>query len=68
MTSEIESEVENMCNLSELVERQGMEQGILETNIKAIKNLMETFKLTAEQAMEVLKIPMTDRQDYYARL
>ena len=35
---------------------------------KAIKNLMEYFKIDAERAMDVLKIPVSERPMYGARL
>ena len=37
---------------------------IEEVEIKFIKNLMETTKLTAEQAMDALKIPESNREKY----
>ena len=36
------------------------------TLVSAIRNLMENLKLSAEQAMDALKIPKED-QDYYAK-
>ncbi len=72
MTSEMESEASTMCNLSELVERQGIEKGIEKgvwnANLEAIKNLMVTLKLTAKQAMDALKIPVEEQEKYLAKL
>lgn len=42
----------------------GLEKGTL----KAIKNIMSTLKLTAEQAMTALRIPETDKRKYADRL
>lgn len=39
-----------------------------ETLLKAIKNLMETLKLSADQAMVTLKIPDADKSKYIAKL
>jgi hypothetical protein len=39
-----------------------------EEKISLISNLMETMKLTAEQAMNALKIPAEERQMYASRL
>jgi predicted transposase YdaD len=39
-----------------------------EKEISLISNLMETMKLTAEQAMNALKIPVEERQMYASRL
>jgi hypothetical protein len=61
--------VSNMCNLSEGVRDEGieigMERGVKVGNIASIKNLMETLKLSMQQAMDALKIPDADRA-YYA--
>ena len=68
MTKELGKEIDNMCNLSEGIERRGIEKGISigekraqETNIKT---LMETMHLTAQQAMDALKIPAEKRGLY----
>ena len=54
-----------MCNLSKGVEERGiaigLERGIETTTLNAIRNLMETLKLTAEQAMEALKVPKEEK-------
>ena len=54
-----------MCNLSKGVEERGiaigLERGIETTTLNAIRNLMETLKLTAEQAMETLKVPKEEK-------
>ena len=54
-----------MCNLSKGVEERGiairMERGTETTTLNAIRNLMETLKLTAEQAMEALKAPEAEK-------
>ena len=51
---------------------QGLERGIergLETGtLNAIRNLMENLKLTAEQAMEALKVPEEDKVKYVGML
>lgn len=60
ITDEIGREVSEMCNISKGVLEQGMEKGKLE----AIRNLMDSLKLTAAQAMDALKIPEADRPKY----
>lgn len=61
MTKTLESEVQDLCNLSKGVEEKGIAIGIeLEREagtLRSIKNLMDTLKLTAEQAMAALKVP-----------
>ena len=39
-----------------------------DTLLQAIKNLMETLKLTKEQAMDALKIPADQREKLAAKL
>lgn len=39
-----------------------------ETLLEAIKNLMDSMKWTAEQAMAAMKIPDADRGKYLAKL
>ena len=38
------------------------------TMINAIKNIMDGLKYTAQQAMELLKIPADDQPKYLAKL
>ncbi len=64
MTKEIEEEVLEVCNLGMAVESAGAEK----TMIKNIKNLMESMKWTAQQAMDALKIPKNDQAKYAAKL
>lgn len=72
MTREIEEEVVEMCNLGMAVETMGYERGIAHgsesTKIDDIRNLMQTLKLTAQQAMDALKIPKDDQQKYEQKL
>ncbi len=80
MTKTLESEVSVMCNLSKGVEERGMargleqglmrglEQGLETATLNAIRNLMETLKMTTEQAMEALKIPEEEKAKYTTML
>lgn len=43
------------------------EEGREETLLISIKNLMQMLKMTAEQAMDALQIPV-DEQEKYARM
>lgn len=49
-------------------EQKADEKARQENSIELIKNLMETMKMTAEQAMEALKVPVKDRKKYMAGL
>ena len=64
MTREIEEEVSETCNLGMAVETMGKEKMLLSN----IRSLMETLKLTAEQAMDALKIPKGDQEKYQKKL
>ena len=76
MTKTMESEVSAMCNLSKGVEERGiaiglergMERGLETGTLNAIRKLMETLKLTAEQAMEALKVPEEEKVKYAGML
>jgi hypothetical protein len=61
--------VSDMCNLSEGVKNEGIEIGLErgheERIIISVETLMETLKLSMQQAMDALKIPEADRA-YYA--
>ena len=61
MKDEIEREIEEQ-----------KQQAVLETerkiSIELIKNLMDSTKWTAEQAMEAMKVPVKDREQYTAGL
>lgn len=76
MTKELESGVTDVCNLSKGVEEKGIAIG-MERGLKAgmeagklqdIKNLMDTLKLTAEQAMAALKVPENEWLKYAGKL
>ena len=56
--------VEMMCKAMEEM-REDVEQ---RTMVTAIKNVMETLKFTAQQAMDALKIPAADQPKYLAKL
>lgn len=80
MTKELESGVTDVCNLSKGVEEKGiaigmerglkagMEAGMEAGMLQAIKSLMDTLKLPAEQAMAALKIPENEQFKYASRL
>ena len=61
-----------MCNLGMAVELKGVKRGFTQgteaTTLQNIKNLMETLHLTAQQAMDALKVPKDDQAHYAAML
>ena len=72
MTQTMEREVSTMCNLSQGVMKKGMEkgraEGVAETTLTSIKNLMETLGLSVDAAMAALKVPEVDRPKYSKQL
>ncbi len=53
-----------MCKAMEEMRNEAVERNILQT----IRNLMETMKWSAEQAMTAMKIPEADKLKYAAKL
>ncbi len=47
---------------------EGRAEGCDDTNVKNIRNLMDSFKLTAKQAMDALKIDVKDQIKYARQL
>lgn len=72
MTEILEGGIHEMCNLSKGVAekgfRRGMEQGMEQETLRSIQSLMETLHLTAEQAMEALKVEDAQRGMYAEKL
>ena len=56
--------VDLMCKAMEQM-REDVEQ---RTTLNAIKNIMEGLKYTAQQAMDLLKIPVSDQPKYLSKL
>ena len=48
--------------------KEGREEGMEIANLKSIKNLMETLEISAEKAMDLVKIPTEEREKYLAKL
>ena len=57
-----------MEDLREESIRRGRQQGIDQNRIESIKNIMEGLKYTAQQAMDLLKIPVSDQPKYLAKI
>ena len=84
MTETIEKEVSEMFNFSQAIveeseargreigeklgEARGLKAGIEQTSLSAIRSLMQTMKLTAQEAMQALCIPEADREGYLAKI
>ncbi len=57
-----------MYRTFEEIRKEGLEQGAEQARIDSIRNLMDSLKMTAQQAMEVLKIPASEQSAYAAKL
>ncbi len=76
MTQELNREVNNMFDLSQALveeseargEARGLKIGLEQASLIAIRNLMKTMKLTAQDAMQALCIPESEREKYLAKL
>jgi len=64
MTQTLETEVRQMCNLSQGVEEKGRIKGRAEGILSSIRSLMANTGWTLEKAMEALGIPEADRPKY----
>ena len=60
--------VEIMCKVMEDMRNEAIQRGIDQNRIESIKNVMESFKVDAQQAMDALKIPVADQPKYLNRL
>ncbi len=71
---------ENMCELLDRVEAEGVAKGITQgrqeglregidiAQLNDIRSIMEGLKYTSQQAMDLLKIPAPDRERYMSKL
>lgn len=51
-----------MCQVFEELAEKRADEKVLDEKVNLIKNLMETMKWTAEQAMEAMKISETEKK------
>ena len=68
----MDREVSLMCNLSQGVEacgiEKGIKQGIEDGRVMSVRDLMDSMGWSADEAMNALRIPEDDRQNYLAKL
>lgn len=60
--------VDIMCKMMEDLRAESIQRGIDQNRVESIKNLMQTLKLTAQQAMDALLIPVSEQPKYAAKL
>ena len=72
MTQTLEGKVRRMCNLSQGAMERAMKKeigiGENKATLNAIRNVMNSFKVPADAAMEALYIPEADRSKYKAMI
>jgi len=57
-----------MCKEMEKMRNDVEQRTAFKTNLDAIRHIMEGMKYTAQQAMDLLKIPESERDKYIAKL
>ncbi|MDO5297621.1 MAG: hypothetical protein Q4F00_13520 [bacterium] len=80
ITTNIETEINQMCNLGEAIYRDGLAKGeaqgktrgiklgIEQNIIASIQSLMATLKLSAQEAMNALRIPESEQAKYLEKI
>ena len=58
-------EVRKMCKLMEELQNEARDEGKKENLLDNIRSLMETMNLTAQQAMNALKVPVNKQKEYF---
>ena len=62
MTEEVKQEVDEMCNLSKGIREEGEAIGELKERLKNVNALMDSLKVSALDAMEILKFSPEEQQ------
>ena len=57
-----------MCRAMEELREESLKRGEEAALLRSIKNIMEGLKYTAQQAMDLLKIPVSDQPKYLSKL
>ncbi|MBR7015322.1 MAG: hypothetical protein IKI12_02615 [Lachnospiraceae bacterium] len=58
----------DMCKAIDDMRKESREEGIEYNRLESIRNVMDGLKYTAQQAMELLRIPAADQPKYLAKL
>lgn len=61
MSAKMRKEANAMCNLGEGIREQAYEKAVQSTRIDDVLNLMKSFKISAEEAINALRIPDSER-------
>mgnify|MGYP001001064809 CR=1 FL=1 len=64
ISADIEEEMRTMCNLSTGIYEQGMERGMERDRLESLRTIMQTMRLSEDEAMNALLIPPEKRAKY----
>ncbi len=64
MTEAMEKEFNNMCNLGEAIEQNGIKKGRHTTRLEDIQAIRKNLGYSLEQAMDLLNVPDDERPEY----
>lgn len=64
LLSREEKEEITMCLIADEFENRGIKKGIERNTVTSIKNIMINLKITVDQAMDALGIPLVEREKY----
>lgn len=68
MTEAMEKEFNNMCNLGEAIEQNGIKKGRHTTRLEDIQAIRKNLGYSLEQAMDLLNVPDDERPEYLTLL
>ena len=60
--------IESMCKAMDELREKSIQRGIDQNRVESIRNVMDGLKYTAQQAMDLLKIPASEQKKYLAKL
>ena len=61
-------EVDIMCKAMEDLREESIQRGIDQNRVESIKSIMKKLQYTAQQAMDLLEIPLKEQPKYTAKL
>ncbi len=64
MTVKLKGGIYEMCNAGEGLARKYLKEGQVKTLLEALSNIMNALNFTAEQALDILKVPKEEREMY----
>lgn len=66
VSAEIQKEAKEMCNFSDNIERKGVAKGMAQGMAQSIANLMDSLRMSYEEAAKALKVSSDDLEIYRA--